>query len=538
MPAASPIFSSKAGAMSRLIKIALTSLAALGAGLPALGASADAPLPIAASRIDDVARRAMQAFDVPGMAVGIVKDGRLVFARGYGVRELGKASPVTPDTVFQIGSNTKAFTAAALAILVDEGRIRWDDKVIDHLPQFRLADPYVTREFTLRDLLSHRSGLGLGAGDLMFYPATDFTRDEIMRGLRHLHPVSGFRAAYAYDNVLYMVAGQIIPAVTGQSWEDFVEQRLLRPLGMTECAASFPRLADRSRFAEPHTQVDGQLRQIPVEAISVIGAAGTINCDLNGLARWLETQLGTGQAAGLPRLYSAERGAEMWQANILEPVAPEIAAILHTHFKGYALGWEVQDEFGYERVSHTGGVPGTSTWISMLPELHAGVIVLTNAGNGLAMEAVGNQILDAFVGAPKRDLVAMLKEMGDDRSGATGAVLSEVAKTVANAPPPPLPLEAYAGHYADAWRGDVEVRREGTHLTLQFGRTERLRGELQPYSGNMFVVRWTDRSLDADAFVNFSQSFDGGIAGMTMRAISPATDFSFDFQDLDLVRTR
>src|ERR1700733_8641828 len=216
--------------------------------LPSLvtrAASPSAP-PISPAAIDATVARAMRAFQVPGMAVGIVKDGKLLYAKGYGVREVGKPGRVDADTLFQIGSNTKAFTAAALAILVDEGKIHWDDRVIDYLPQFRMYDPYVTREFTIRDLLTHRSGLGLGAGDLMFWPTTDFSRAEVMRGLRYLKPASGFRSEYAYDNLLYMVAGQIIPAVTGKSWEDFITERIFGPLQMRPCAASYGRIPDRT----------------------------------------------------------------------------------------------------------------------------------------------------------------------------------------------------------------------------------------------------------------------------------------------------
>jgi CubicO group peptidase (beta-lactamase class C family) len=517
--------------MSRL---ALLAFALLGA------ASADAAsaLPMAPPAIDDLARRAMKAFEVPGMAVGVVKDGQLVYARGFGVRELGKSSPVTPDTVFQIGSNTKAFTAAALAILVDEGRIRWDDKVIDHLPQFRMYDPYVTREFTIRDLLSHRSGLGLGAGDLMFYPSTDFTRAEIMKGLRFLKPVSGFRTQYDYDNSLYMVAGEIIPAVTGKSWEDFVEERILKPLKMSSCVSRFDRLKSGANFAEPHAFVDGVLRHIPVEDIRVIGAAGSINCNVGGLAKWVETQLAAGQTPDGSRLFSEASSGQMWSVTTARAVSPELAALLRTHFEGYGLGWDLLDEFGYKRVSHTGGVPGTSTWIAMIPELRLGVIVLTNTGDGSAMEAVGNEILAGYAGGPQRDLVAVLAAHRADLAGADDEVASGVEKALKTARAPALPLDAYVGRYSDPWRGDATIRREGERLVLKFSHTDKLEGDLVPYRGNLFVVHWNDRSLHADAFVLFSQSFDGGIGGMTMRSVSPATDFSFDFQDLDFSRVR
>ncbi len=504
------------------------------AALPSLASWGRAPaaLPIAPAAIDATVAHAMKAFQVPGMAVGIVKDGKLVYAKGYGVRELGKPGAVDADTLFQIGSNTKAFTAAALAILVDEGKIQWDGKVIDYLPQFRMFDPYVTREFTIRDLLTHRSGLGMGAGDLMFFPATDFTRDEIMHGLRYLKPVSGFRSKFDYDNLLYMVAGQIIPAVTGKSWEDFVTQRILDPLQMRPCAANYDRIADRSDVAAPHVVVKGELRAIPVLQMDAVGPAGTINCSINGMAKWLETQLAAGKTPTGQQLFSARRSEEMWSMNTILPPNPLLASMYHTHFSGYALGWGVQDILGYKKVAHTGGVLGTVTWVAMIPELNLGVLVFTNQESGMAMNAVGNQILDAYSNAPRRDWVDLGVSYAAKSDTAAAAVEDAAAKTAASAGPPSLPLDAYVGVYRDPWRGEATVRRENDKLILKFSRTGYLEGPLVPYNGNIFIVHWNDRTLNADAFVRFEQGYDTKVTDMTMKAVSPATDFSFDFQDL------
>lgn len=492
--------------------------------------------PITASAIDSTVARAMSAFQVPGMAVAIVKDGKVVFARGYGVRVVDRPGAVDVDTLFQIGSNTKAFTAAALAILVDEGKIRWDDKVIDYLPEFRLQDPYVTREFTIRDLLTHRSGLGTGAGDLMFYPATDMTRQEIVRGLRFLKPVSSFRSRYDYDNLLYMVAGQIVPAVTGKSWEDFVEERIIAPLGMKGCAASDGRIRDRGDVASPHSVIDGKVSAIPVVRMDAIGPAGTINCNVSGMAKWLNVQLSEGVIPGGGRLFSSDRSSEMW--SLVTPMpAGALAALYHTNFTGYGLGWAVSDVLGHKRVAHTGAVGGSVTWVTMVPDLKLGIVVLTNQESSPAMEAVGGQILDAYLGAPTRDWVAMAEAYARDKGAAADTVEADVARTIASAGPPTLPLDSYAGRYVDAWRGAVDVRREGARLVLRFSRTTQLEGALLPFKGDTFVVRWNDRSLHADAFVRFEPGFDGRVAGITMRAVSPATDFSFDFQDLDLRRS-
>jgi CubicO group peptidase (beta-lactamase class C family) len=501
-------------------------------GVPTQAATS---LPIAPAKIDRTVERAMREFTVPGMAVGIVKDGKLIYAKGYGVRSVDRPERVDADTLFQIGSNTKAFTTAALAILVDEGKLDWDDKVIDHLPQFRLYDPYVTREFTIRDLLTHRSGLGPGAGDLMFYPETDFTRAEIVQGLRHLKPVSSFRARFDYDNVLYLVAGEIIPAVTGTSWEDFIAQRIFAPLQMQACAVNFKGIRDRGDVASPHVVKDSKAVAISVDTPSTIGPAGTINCSINGMARWLQTQLAAGRTPDGKQLFSAERSQEMWTLTTVMPLDPGSAALFGAHFLGYGLGWALWDSHGRKRVFHNGGVTGTVTSVTLIPELSLGVLVFANQQSVYAMEAVGNQIVDAYLGASKRDWVDLLAPLAQQATAAGQAAEEEAAKVVASAGQPTLPLAVYAGQYNDAWRGDATVRVEQGKLVLKISRTDGLEGPLVPYSGNIFIVRWNDRGLNADAYVHFEQGFGRNIEGMRMQAVS-TTDRSFDFQDLNFRR--
>jgi len=491
---------------------------------------------ISPEKVDRTVAAAMQAFQVPGVAVGIVKDGKLVFAKGYGVREVGKPGRIDADTLFQIGSNTKAFTAAALAILVDEGKLRWDDKVIDYLPDFRLYDPYVTREFTLRDLLTHHSGLGPGAGDLMFFPPTDMTRAEIIHGLRYLKPASSFRSQYDYDNLLYMVAGQIIPQVTGASWEDFVTQRILVPLHMTPCAASLGRITDRTNLASPHVVINGEIKAVPALNMDTIGPAGTINCNIKGMAEWLKTQLAEGSTPASRRLFSVQRSKEMWSVVTPIPIDPLLSSMYNSHFSGYGLGWFLSDAHGYERVYHEGGVLGMVTWVSMIPEMNLGVLVFTNQENDAAIESIGGQILDGYLGAASRDWVTIAKGIMDSRGSDANAAEKAAAAVAAAAGPPTLPLDAYAGTYHDSWRGDAVVRQEGHGLALRISRSTFLEGNLVPYSGNIFIVRWNDRSLGADAYVRFEQGFGQQVVGMTLQAVSPTTDFSFDFQDLDFKR--
>lgn len=450
---------------------------------------------------------------------------------------------VDEDTLFGIASNTKAFTAAALAILVDEGRIDWDDRVIDHLPQFRLWDPWVTREFTIRDLLTHRSGLGLGAGDLMMWPETDFTRQEIFAGLQYLEPTTSFRSAYAYDNNLYIVAGEIIPAVTGQSWQEFVAARILEPLDMAPCAVMLSKIQGSDNLAAAHVPVDGEMRIVPSSDIETAAAAGSIWCNVTGIAKWMRLQLRGGLLESGAPLFSAERQREMWSPQTIRPVSEEAYEMSRTHFSAYGLGWGLDDFDGYKRVSHGGGLPGMVTYTNLLPELNLGVIVLTNQENVAAMQAITFQILKAYTGVERRDWVTVFADLRAEREAEAEAAVAEARASVeseaeaeAAATGPILPLAAYAGTYADPWRGAVTVSLEDGGLILEFSRTDRLRGAMEPFRYNTFIVRWDDRTLKADAYVRFGLGFDGTVETMSMQAVSPLTDFSYDFHDLHLTR--
>jgi len=518
--------------ITRLPVLLLTAVLALAA--PAATSAATAPP--SGAEIDRLVTRTMAALSVPGIAVGVVRDGKLVYAKGYGVRELGHPEPVDPDTVFAIGSISKSFTTAALAILVDEGKLHWDDRVIDHLPDFRMADPFVTREFTIRDLLTHRSGLGIGAGDLLFVTPTDFTRQDLLHALRFLKPATSFRSQFAYDNLLYVVAGEVVATASGQSWEDFVTARILRPLGMTSCAAAWDRLGGLTNRAAPHAVVEGKLGTVARLEIPLVGAAGGIQCNVTGMARYLAAQLARGQLADGASLFSREQAEEMWSAQI--PLRPrgKLADAAHTHFAAYGLGWNLDDFNGYKRVSHNGGLPGMVTHVSMLPELGVGVIVLTNQQEGSALTAIAAQILEAYAGAPRHDWVALTVAARAERMQALHAQDPAKEPPQAAARVSPQDLDACVGRFADPWRGPADVTRTERGLRLTFSHTRALTGDLTPLGPDFFIVRWDDRSLNADAYVRFTRDFGGKIVGFTMKAASASTDFSFDFQDLEFSR--
>ncbi|HEV2532761.1 serine hydrolase [Phenylobacterium sp.] len=523
----------------RLFGGALACVLGLALATPGLAATPTSPaLPVGAQPqdIDRLAARIQKTFDVPGMSVAIVKDGKVLFAKGYGVREAGKPDKVDADTLFGIGSNTKAFTVAALAILVDEGKLSWDDKVIDRLPGFRLYDPYVTRELTVRDLLTHRSGLGLGSGDLMLFPVSDFTRAEIIHNLRYLPPASSFRSKFAYDNLLYIVAGDLVPAVTGMSWETFVQTKILDRLG-TGCAATVSLIAGRN-VAMPHVVVGDRMTVVTPDPSTAYDPAGSIQCNASGMAAWAELQLAGGKFRDGSALFTRARQKEMWMPQTIVAPLPESAAATQTHFRNYGLAWFIEDYQGALRITHTGGLVGMVSYVSLLPEQHLGVIVLTNQQSGGAMSAMMQSLLDPFLGKPAKDWVKVWADRQAEQAKLADAADRDAEAAIKSAGGRAfLPLDAYVGVYHDSWRGDVTVRKQGDKLRMVFSRTSDMAGDMQVMKGNVFAVRWDDKTLKADALVNFRTGMDGKVSGMTMAPLSPTTDFSFDFQDLDFVRT-
>lgn len=518
--------------MKRCAMLRALVLCGLVAGLLRLDAGAQ---PAAPPDLDAYVEAVRAAFEVPGLALAIVKDGQVVVAKGSGVRTLGEPVPVDAETRFGIASNTKAFTATALGLLVEDGKITWDDPVIKHLPWFRLSDPYVTRAITVRDLLVHRSGLGLGAGDLLWWPPSTYNRNEIARRLRHVPLATSFRSAYAYDNVLYLVAGEVIEAVSGQTWEDFVAERILAQVGMT---ASTVRHSDAeaagANVATPHARIDGTVRPVKPFASDNTNPAGGINAGAADMAKWLVVQLDSGRVATGERLFSPGTTRALWTLVTPIPIndpPPELAP-LRTDFRGYALGFGVSAYRGRKLVSHTGGLPGYVSKVAMIPDLKLGVAVLTNQEAAAAFEAITYHVLDHYLGTSDTDwlgayqtLVARVEAQSASRKAQATASRDSMSRSS-------LPLDAYAGTYTDAWYGDVTISHEDDGLVIRFAHTPALVGDLEHWQYDTFVARWWDRELRADAFVTFDLNPDGSIDHVKMQPASPSVDFSYDFQDL------
>lgn len=527
-----------------LAACAVAASLALAAPAPAAAAAPAAQASAEFESVDAAVEAARARFEVPGVAIAIVKDGQVVYERGFGVRELGKPGAVTPDTLFAIASNTKAFTSTALSILADEGKLSHDDRVVDHLPWFQMSDPYVTREMRLRDLLVHRSGLGLGAGDLLYWPATDYTAEEVARRLRHVPLSGGFRERYAYDNILYGVAQLVVEKVSGQGFERFLQSRILDPLGMRDTRYNADTLRPRDEVATGHAKADfTRLEAAPRMTWSNVAGAGGMYSNVRDMARWMRVQLAGGVISGegerAKRLVSTRRHHAMWQ--IATPmnvpaaasVMPELAAA-KPNFLGYAEGWMVSDYRGRRLVWHTGGWPGMVSRVTLVPDAGVGVVVLTNAEVGHAFNAITLGALDAALGIPRTDWVAAYGVAFDRAHGDADADWKAHLAARAAGTRPSLALERYAGTYRDPWYGDVVVERRGDGLALRFSRTKDLVGRLEHWQHDSFIVRWDQRWLNADAFVDFDLDHDGAIRQVRMEPVSPLTDFSFDFQDLRL----
>ena len=517
-------------AVAALIVVAATALGAAEPPQKPAAAVAPGPLP----GLDAEAARIMKALDVPGLCLAIVKDGNVIVAKGYGVRRMGEPAPVDARTLFGIASNTKVFTATALGLLVEEGKIAWDAPVINYLPWFAMCDPYVTREITVRDLLVHRSGLGLGEGDLLFWPPTTYDRKEIVRRLRYMRPVTSFRSAYAYDNLLYSVAGELIEAVSGKTWEDFVMERILAKVGMTQSNVRHSAATEPGNVATTHAMVDGVLRIVKPSTNDNTNPAGGINSCAEDMAKWMLVLLGKGQLPDLTRLFSEKTFRELTTLVTPMPIATpalELAA-LKTDFNGYALGLRVKEYRGLKVVTHTGGLAGYVSQVWLIPDAGLGITVLTNQEAEEAYAALTMFITDYYLQAPKTDWLAAYLKVKAREEARTAETLKKAAAARDTNSQPSLTLDKYAGTYIDDWYGAIDIALEGGTLVMRFTKSPSLVGDLEHWQQDTFIVRWRERELRADAYVTFALNPNGSIEQAKMRAVSPDTDFSYDFQDL------
>lgn len=483
----------------------------------------------------------MQVFDVPGMAVAVLKDGKVFHQNTYGKRSLKTGKNVDENTLFGVASNTKAFTTSALAQLIDQGKLDWDTPVSDIITEFKLYDAYVTREFTVRDLVTHRSGLGLGAGDLMVFPATNTTNmEEMIHNLRYLKPVSSFRSQYDYDNLLYIVAGEIVARVSNQSYDRYIVDHFFKPLGMNRSKLDLKEITADANRIDGHAPVDGKLEITPHTFTQLANPAAGIYASIGDMTKWVQAQLDKGKYGPQLKdsLFSEKQHREMWtpQTLVRSGKGP-----YNTHFTSYGLGWFLSDVNGNFQVTHTGGLLGIVSQVTILPELELGIIVLTNQQSGAAFTAITNSIKDGYFDIKGKDRIKQYNErrLSGERRGdsITKAVDMAINAQLKSKSPKPDVVN-FIGNYKDDWFGEVSITKKKDGMYFSAAKVSDLAGNMTFYKGTTYVVRWNDASLKADAYVNFSLDKEGRAVGFKMSPISPLTDFSYNYQDLDFYRIK
>ncbi len=466
---------------------------------------------------DEYVNNAIKEWQVPGLAIAIVKDDRIVLAKGYGVRELGKPTAVDERTLFAIGSSSKAFTAAAVAMLVDDGKVKWDDPVTKYLPNFQLFDPYTTRELTVGDLLTHRSGLA--RGDLLWYGSA-YDRDEVVRRVRYLKPSWSLRSRFGYQNIMFLAAGQILPSVTGKSWDVFIRERIFTPLGMKASSTSIKALDVSDNVATPHAKIEDKVQTVHWRNIDNIAPAGSINSNVVDMAQWVRLQLGGGLYEN-KRLLSSGVVKEMQTPQTIiriEGVNERLYPV--AHFLNYGMGWFLSDYRGRKVVEHGGAIDGMRAEVAMMPEEKLGLVILTNLHGSILPQALMYRIFDSYLGAPQRDWSAeMLKSIKAlEEQGKTAEKKAEAERVKGTTPS--LQLEKYAGTYQSEMYGEVKVALENGKLVTRFG--PNFTGDLEHWNYDTFRVKWRD-SMQGKAFANFRLNPQGKVESINLENISEFT---------------
>lgn len=493
-----------------------------------------------AQEVDALVETTLEKFKSAGIAVGIVKDGEIIHSKGYGFKSIDSKDKVNKHTQFAIASNSKAFTTTALAIMVEQGKIGWNDKVVAHIPEFKMYNSYVTENFTIQDLLTHRSGLGLGAGDLMFIPeGSDFTIKDILTNFQYFDPQSAFRTKYDYDNLLYIVAGEVIARVSGQSWENFVQNNIIKTLGMENTFSSLSSIKDLRNLATPFLIKNGKLESISHFEQTANGAAGGLFSTSEDMCQWMLVHLNQGKYGSNSEneLFTLDSQREMWRihnSHVSYPSEP-----YNSHFAGYGLGWELTDIQGKMAAYHSGLLPGMASMTILVPDLELGIVVLINTSDEVGnspVQPIGLTILDSYLQIPNNNWVNKIHERLQSSTNIADSVVSAVWKTVEQAKDDHIDTANYLGSYEDSWFGKVEIFMKDDHLWFQAARSPKLNGRLQYYKANSFAIRWEYQDLNADAFAIFNLDEEGRAESIQLKGISPEMDFSFDFQDLNIKR--
>jgi CubicO group peptidase (beta-lactamase class C family) len=490
------------------------------------------------SHFDAIHRR----YALPGLAVGVVQGDRVIYTRTAGVLASGSEQKINNDTIFKIASNTKAMTAALLARLVDAGKLKWDDPVTKYLQQFRMHDPWVTRELQVRDLLIHNSGFGAGAGDLMLWPEPNlFTRDDVLRGLGYLKPKYSFRSRYAYDNTLYIVAGEVAAAAGGAPYDVLVRREIFEPLGMKRCQVGEWRRDAVGNVAQPHMRrgernvvirADGEvIPDIPM------AAAGGIRCSLDDMLAWIRMWLDperSGLVDGKPWLSKAQRDA-VWTAHMPMPLTPRMRDWDGSHFSAYGYGWRLTDVDGTSKVSHTGTLAGMYSAVVLLPEKNAGFVILINGDADEARTVLTQVLVKHFTAPGGKHTVAkyadLLAKERQDKAEKDDPVMAARARLATT----PGELDGQLGRYRDPWFGEVAICAQGQGVRFAAAKSPKLTGRVMRANGRL-LVDWDDADVDAEAWLDFAGEAPNAPATLAMSKVDPEADFSYDYEDLAFSR--
>lgn len=488
--------------------------------------------------LDNYINRVLTSFSVPGVGVAIVKDGKVLLAKGYGTKRMGENQPVDENTLFLIASNSKAFTATSLAILVEEGKLKWDDKVIAHLPWFRMSDDYITSHITIKDLLVHHSGLPAYGGDIMLFPPSKYSRKEILEKLPLIPMKYDFRTTYAYDNILYLAAGEVIEKASGMSWEDFVKTKIFGPVGMKESISRYSSLKSKENFAFGHARNGKEIRIVENFRDRNIGDAGDpaggICSSASDMAQWLITQLDSGRTPLHNKIFDPPTTAQLWNVVTPMPVSkvPEEIKPSQEDFWGYGLGFRSYNYGKYKVVGHGGALSGFVSQIAMVPDLKLGVVVLTNQQSGGAYWSVINHVLDYYMNNPAFDWIAGYKKLLDSSIAASLKEKKRNEIKVDSADRPSLPLERYVGSYTEPLMGRVTITKEDSGLVMRFVNSDYYIADLRYFQYNNFVAKFRGTEFTTDAYVSFQLDPDGTVNGLRIKVIDPDSDFDFDELDL------
>jgi CubicO group peptidase (beta-lactamase class C family) len=506
----------KISSMTLERSIRLIALLLFVLGLSQFGRAQEVPL----NGFDDYVNKALRDWQVPGLAIAVVKNDQIVFAKGYGVRKLGEPTPVNEQTLFAIGSSSKAFTATSIAMLIDEGKLKWDDPVTKYLPGFEVYDPYVTRELTVRDLLTHRSGLQ--RGDFVWY-GTEYDRDEILRRTRYLKPTWSLRSTFGYQNLMFLAAGQLVAKVGGKSWDEFIKQRIFAPLSMTTSNTSIKDLKTSDNVASPHAKIEGKVEVIPWRNIDNIAPAGSINSNVLDVAQWVRLQLGEGSYKN-QRLLSSGAAKELHTPQTIVRAEPPYSLWYpEAHFLNYGLGWFLSDYRGRKLVEHGGAIDGMRAEVAMIPEEKLGLVILTNL-NGTALPvALMYRTFDAFLGAPQRDWSAELLKTFTALEEQGKAAEKKLEAERIKGTQPSLPLEKYAGTFKNDFYGEVKVNHENGKLSLRFGPA--FASGLEHWHYDTFQARFFAAGV-AKPHITFSVNAQGKIDTLTLN-LPGVTDYPF-----------